>query len=181
MLQIFTSISFSHAIKGSMETPYLHTEWWCCGIKNNAGLDCLLSFGFLFFFSLSPWIFKCKCDLIKDSGCLYHVVAWSRERWGWRVDNSNQTTHTLPSLTCNTTLNSSALIEKRATVLTHSIICIILKSWKCHCCFMIIVGKWLAIAFIHSRKKKYFTISSLILIRINKMKNKITSEDKHYV
>lgn len=169
---------FTHAVKGSMETSYLYTEWWCCGIKITAGLDCLLSFWH--FFSPSPWIYKCKCDLIKDSECLYHVAAWSRERWRWRVDNSNQTTHTLPSLTCNATLNSSALIEKRATVLTHSIICIILKSWKCHCCFMIIVGKWLATAFIHSRKK-YFSIFSLMLIRINKMNNKITFEDKQYV
>ena len=159
----------------------MYTEWWCCRIKNSTGLDCPLSFVYIFL-SPSPWIYKCKYDLIKDSGCLYHIVAWSRERWGWRVDNSNQTTHTLPSLTCNTTLNSSALIEKRATVLTHSIICIILKSWKCHCCFIIIVGKWLAIAFIHSRgkkKKKHFTILSLILIRINKKKNKITLEGKH--
>lgn len=118
----------------------------------------------LLFFSPSPWICKCKCDLIKDSGCLYHVDAWCRERCWWRVDNSNQTTHTLPSLTCNAALNSSALIEKRATVLTHSIICIILKSWKCHCCFMIIVGKWLAIAFIHSRKKKKVFYYSLFNI-----------------
>lgn len=31
------------------------------------------------------------------------------------------------------------------------------------------------------QEKKYSTILSLILIRINKMKNKITLEDKHYV
>lgn len=129
---------------------------------------CPLSFGCFYFFSPSPWICKCKCDLIKDSGCLYRADAWSRKRCWWRVDNSNQTTHTLPSLTCNTTLNSSALIEKRATVLTHSIICIILKSWKCHCCFMIIVGKWLAIAFMHSRKKKKKKVFYYSLFNINK-------------
>lgn len=31
------------------------------------------------------------------------------------------------------------------------------------------------------KKRKHFTILSLILIRINKKKNKITLEDKHYV
>lgn len=153
-MQIFTSYFFFFSCKRSVEIAYLCTEWWCYGRKNKADLDCPLSYGCFFFFSPSSWICKYKCDLIKDSGCLYCVDAWSWERHWWRVDNSNQTTHTLPSLTCNTTLNSSALIEKRATVLTHSIICIILKSWKCHCCFMIIVGKWLAIAFMHSRKKK---------------------------
>lgn len=40
---------------------------------------------------------------------------------------SNQSTHTLAYLTYNTTLNSSVLFEKRASVLYHSVICIILK------------------------------------------------------